>query len=57
MPVELSKVTHKIANLEREVEQLEQCKKDVSENLFDGLDDEASASLNAGNSFGNLRKD
>ena len=44
IPVELSKVTHKIISLEKEVEQLEQCKKDISENLFEGLNDDVSVS-------------
>ena len=45
IPVELSKVTHKIQKLEKEVVQLEQCKKDISVNIFEGLNDDISVSM------------
>jgi hypothetical protein len=47
IPVELSKVTHKIAKLDKEVKQLEQCKTDISENIFEGLNDDISVSMGA----------
>ena len=56
IPVELSKVTHKITALEKEIKQLEQCKLDIKENLYEGLNDDVSMSIEASGKLDGTKK-
>ena len=48
MPTEIARVATKIAKLEKELTQLEECKLDVTENLFQGFDEGMGQGLEAG---------
>ena len=39
LPSEIARVSTQITKLERELEQLQECKRDISDNLFEGFDD------------------
>ena len=57
LPSEIVRLTNQIEKLAKELEQLEECKKDISENLFEGFEDGGGVGAGAGEGGGNFTTD